>query len=192
MIEDLRQSPLHPSLLDGPHHKGVEHRTRAVTIRALGPRRFFALRARDPAPLAASLRERWPVELPCSPNRSAFFPGGMVVWWSPDEWLLSLDDPGISPRLPPPLGGAHVVDLTGGLVAVEVAGPDPRALLGAGCWLDFHPRAFHTGDAAQTLLAKANVTVVMTNDAPVYEVVVRRSFAPYLWRWLCHAADVVV
>ena len=49
-----------------------------------------------------------------------------------------------------------------------------------------------TGDAAQTLLAKANVTVVMTNDAPVYEVVVRRSFAPYLWRWLCHAADVVV
>ena len=80
------------------------------------------------------------------------------------------------------------MDLTGGLVSIELGGPGAQALLAAGCWLDFHPNVFRDGDVAQTLFGKTDVTVFMTSDAPSYEVIVRRSFAPYLWHWLCHAA----
>ena len=44
------------------------------------------------------------------------------------------------------------------------------------------------GACAQTRLAKAPVLVRRLDDGGAYEIVVRRSFADYLWLWLEDAA----
>jgi sarcosine oxidase subunit gamma len=60
--------------------------------------------------------------------------------------------------------------------------------LAKGCTLDFHPRVFRPGTCAQSGLAKANVLIRLGDDPDSFDVVVRRSFADYLLRWLRHAA----
>ena len=61
-------------------------------------------------------------------------------------------------------------------------------LLAKGCTLDFHPSRFPVGACAQTGLAKAGVLVGKLDAAPRFELVVRRSFADYLVRWIMHSA----
>ena len=69
-----------------------------------------------------------------------------------------------------------------------MTGPNARDVLAKGCPLDLHPSVFRPGDCAQTLLAKANVTLRCVDDAPSYELTVRRSFADYAAPWLQDAA----
>ena len=56
-----------------------------------------------------------------------------------------------------------------------------------GCRLDLHPRAFKPNTCVQTALAKANVILHQTDDAPSYEITVRNSFSVYLATWLLDA-----
>ena len=112
-----------------------------------------------------------------------------LYWLSPDEWLVSAE-PGRAPRLVAALetemAGLHVAinDLSGGNVCVHLSGADAAERLAAGCALDLHPTAFIAGHCAQTGLAKANVLIACIDAAPVYEIIVRRSFSEYLLRWL--------
>ena len=71
---------------------------------------------------------------------------------------------------------------------LRLAGRDARGVLARGCTLDLHPDVFSVGAAAQTGLAKARVLIGLVDAAPVFEIVVRRSFADYLCRWLAHVA----
>jgi sarcosine oxidase subunit gamma len=61
-------------------------------------------------------------------------------------------------------------------------------VLAKGCPLDLHPRAFATGNCAQSLLAKASVLIHLPNDdaqrGPTFDLYVARSFAHYLFAWL--------
>ena len=191
MPEIKRQSPLHPSLLDDWSGPDATFHARTVQLWEIGPRRYFVVRSRNLDALAASVSELWQTQLPLNPNTSHPFSNGRVLWWSPDEWLVYLEEAGGAPRTPLSLAGGHVVEQTGGLVTIGLKGKDARTLLSAGCWLDLHPSEFPRDTVAQTLVAKANATIVMTDDAPAYELVVRRSFAPYLWRWLCRSASLL-
>ena len=56
------------------------------------------------------------------------------------------------------------------------------------CPLDLHPREFEPGQCAQTRLAKAGMIVSPLADGAGFEVIVRRSFADYLLRFLQDAA----
>ena len=67
---------------------------------------------------------------------------------------------------------------------ITLAGPRARDLLVKGCPLDLHPRAFGAGRCAQSLIAKAGVTLYQVSDEPAYQIYVLRSFAEYLWLWL--------
>ena len=69
-----------------------------------------------------------------------------------------------------------------------MSGPSARDVLAKGCPLDLHPAVFGPGDCAQTLLAKANVTLRCVDDSPRFELIVRRSFAEYAALWLHDAA----
>ena len=81
-----------------------------------------------------------------------------------------------------------VNDVTGGQTVITLSGPNAREVLSKGCPLDLHPLVFRPGDCAQTLLAKANVTLRCIDDTPSYELIVRRSFADYTALWLQDAA----
>ena len=71
--------------------------------------------------------------------------------------------------------------------ALQLQGPGVRTLLAKGCTLDLHPSVFTISSCAQSGLAKANVLLCLADEAPTFIVVVRRSFADYLCRWLAHA-----
>ena len=116
-----------------------------------------------------------------------------VFWLGPDEWLIvasAEDTLGLLTRLRESLSGQHasVTDMSGGQIALRLAGPGVRDVLAKGCTLDFHPHKFKVGTCAQSGLAKANVLIGLVDDQPVYEIVVRRSFAEYLVLWFGHAA----
>ena len=77
---------------------------------------------------------------------------------------------------------------------LNLSGSRVRDLLAKGCTLDLHPRAFAPGQCAQTNLAKTSVlsarVLPRTNNSDLqsFDVVVRRSFADYLARWLVDSA----
>ena len=93
---------------------------------------------------------------------------------------------GLVERLEQQLSGLHVAvnDISGGQVLWQLPGADVPSLLAKGCTLDLSPQAFGAGACAQTGLAKANILLGCIDAAPVYEIIVRRSFSEYLERWL--------
>ena len=84
-------------------------------------------------------------------------------------------------------GFATVVELGCGQTVIEIAGARAREVIAKGCPLDLHPRAFGPGNCAQSRLARTLVTLAQVDDAPTFELIVRRSFADYLWQWLVDA-----
>ncbi|MGE4635777.1 MAG: sarcosine oxidase subunit gamma family protein [Arenicellales bacterium] len=134
------------------------------------------------------------VELPLLPNTVGFAGKWRGCWLGPDEWLLL----GPGRRKPPEtlvtdLSAIHhsLVDLSGGQTVIRIGGPAWRDVLGSACFLDLHPRAFEAGRCAQTVLAHSNVLLIHVHDderGEALDIVVRRSFADYLLRWLIDAA----
>ena len=116
-----------------------------------------------------------------------------IYWLGPDEWLVlapaAETDP-LCAELESALSDIHaaVNKLSGGQIAIELHGSDVRVVLSKGCTLDLHPTVFGAGKCAQSGLAKANV-IIGCLDEDRFEIVVRRSFADYLLRWLLHAGS---
>jgi len=116
-----------------------------------------------------------------------------VFWLGPNEWQImtpAIDAPGLLARLRDSLSGQHacVTDVSGGLISLQLAGPFARDILARGCTLDLHIDKFRVGSCAQSGLAKANVLIGLIDATPTFQIVVRRSFAEYLARWLKAAA----
>ena len=129
--------------------------------------------------------------LPVVPNT---FTAGehRVFWLGPDEWLVCMASGRVAT-----LGerfdataadtGAVFNDVSGGYVAMRIEGEASRRLLAKGCTLDLHPHEFEVGRCAQSGLAKAAVLLALESDSPAFFLLVRRSFADYLCRWLAHS-----
>ena len=116
-----------------------------------------------------------------------------VYWLGPDEWLIETGAKravGLAGELAEALTGHHatVNDVSGGHIALRVTGPDARTVLAKGCTLDLHPRNFGPGQCARTGLGKANILLAADDDAASWTILVARSFADYLCRWLAHTA----
>jgi sarcosine oxidase subunit gamma len=128
--------------------------------------------------------------LPLEPNTFSAA-DGRVYWLGPDEWLVVAEAgriDALAAELTAALENSHaaVNNLSGGQVALRLTGEPCRDLLAKGCTLDLHPRVFSAGCCAQSGLARANVLIGCLEDDG-FELVVRRSFADYLLRWLQHA-----
>lgn len=117
-----------------------------------------------------------------------------VFWLGPNEWQIvtAIDSTdGLVNQLREALAGLHacVSDLSGGQIAMHISGPGVLDVLAKACTLDLRPAAFEMGACAQSGLAKASMLIGRIGDAePVFEIIVRRSFADYVVRWLQHAA----
>lgn len=135
------------------------------------------------------------VELPVIPNTVVRSGGLSCHWLGPDEWLMTVKKPGdsIMQDLEDSLSGLHVAitDLTGGQSLLGIGGRQSRDVLSAACTLDLHADAFAQGSCAQTILAHSNVLITpvfQSSGDCCFEVVVRRSYADHLIRWLMDAA----
>lgn len=130
-------------------------------------------------------------DLPLEPNTVS---AGMstVYWLGPDEWLI-VSPGGERPTLPTLLEealngmSASLNVVTGGYVGMHLSGGNAADVLAKGCTLDLHQSVFQNGQCAQTGLARASILLARTDDAPSFDIYVRRSFAEYLALWLQNA-----
>ncbi len=112
-----------------------------------------------------------------------------LVWVGPDDWFVigpKGDAAALEQRLREALSGQHfaVTDVSSGYTVLHLSGAPVRDVLAQGCPLDLHPSVFKAGSAAGSVFFKASVWIWQTEDAPVYEVLVRNSFRGYVWLML--------
>jgi sarcosine oxidase subunit gamma len=132
--------------------------------------------------------------LPIVPNTLTELNGNTMYWLGPDEWLIVTPDESRRPiehDLRRALTAQHfaLTDVSGGQTALHLHGSHVRDVLAKGCPIDFHPRVFGIGQCAQSHLGKAPVLIGQIEEQPHFELIVRRSFAEYLWAWLEIAAQ---
>lgn len=133
------------------------------------------------------------IELPRITNTASAPQPPCALWLGPDEWLLRL--PGEADAVTAVAGldaelGGHFYaanDLSSAQTVLQLEGVRARALLSKGCTLDLHPEVFGVGQCAQTNVAKTVAILMPVDEADTIEVIVRRSFADYLARWLLDA-----
>jgi sarcosine oxidase subunit gamma len=126
--------------------------------------------------------------LPPEPNTARAAGGRRTLWLGPDEWLVvgaPEERPGLESELREALGDelGAVVDVSAQRTAIELSGPDSRDVLMQGCSIDLHPRIFHEGRCAQTMLAQAQV-ILLPVSPQAYWILARSSFTEYAKAWL--------
>ena len=129
---------------------------------------------------------------PTATNRFSSAGERHVVWLGPDEFLIICEadkDAELASTLESTLNTQHcaVTNITDALAAFHLKGAAVRQVLAKGCAIDLHPGSFASGDAAQTLLLHAAVTMLALSDNELI-VICRTSFAPYMHDWLLDAA----
>jgi sarcosine oxidase subunit gamma len=184
----FRQSPL--------EHRALPARTQA----SLGEARFglnelrfrgvvnLRIRRDDPAARQA-VEAALGLTLPAVGKASAMTEA-TLYGVGPDEWLaVGSDGPALAERLRAAAAGQFVgvTDVTENYTTLVASGPAAREILAKGCPLDLHTRAFQPGDVAGSVIAKATVVLHLVREEAGdarFEILVRRSFADYLFRWL--------
>lgn len=145
--------------------------------------------------LDEAVREVLGIALPARPNTLALDNSGerSIQWLSPDEWLVIV--PGgeeftLEAKLRQALGQAHysIVNVSGGQTVLTLRGENARDVLMKSTPYDVHPQAFPVGKGVSTVFAKAAVVLRRPTEEG-WELVVRRSFADYCYRWLLDAGE---
>jgi sarcosine oxidase subunit gamma len=130
------------------------------------------------------------ISLPVKPNTVADNGSIRAYWLGPDEWLcvsVGQDAKSKFESARRALAGLHgtVTDVSSGYTMLKLSGSGSADVLAKGCGLDLHSRAFGPGQCAQTLIAKCPVLIEHPDE---FRIIVRRSYADYLWQWLLDAA----
>ena len=130
--------------------------------------------------------------LPLTPNTSTQADDRRALWLGPDEWLIvgpENHQDAINEALRVGLDGAFcsIVDVSANRTVLEIRGAGARELLSHGVPIDLDAPAFGPGQCAQTLLAKAQVTIEHRDESG-FHIYTRTSFASYVANWLLDAA----
>ena len=168
----------------------------------LGERRFPAmlnLRG-DPAnaEFMAAAEAALGAALPVKANTVAGAGDVKILWLGPDEWLVlgpSGNDARMEKKLTEAVGshGGYVTDVGESRAVIVVSGTKARDVLAKGCPLDLHSGVFGASSCAQSLVGGVSVAIYRADtgpaDPPRFELIVVRSFADFLWRFLEDAAQ---
>lgn len=132
------------------------------------------------------------IALPMIPGTTVQNEGLRVYWQSPDEWLI-IGDPeqaaGIEAALREHLSGHFAVtDVSGGQTLVSLSGLNAENVLKKSTLYDVHISHFPIGKVVGTAFAKSQVQLRRTGEQ-AFELILRRSFADYLWMWLLDACQ---
>ena len=134
------------------------------------------------------------IDLPATANTVAHSEGLTVCWMSPDQWLLITNEPQYSNKFSMLAGAledvfASINDVSSGQTIINLSGDKANEVLTKGTTLDVHPSIFKIGHCSQVVFAKMNVLIypVCLDENHDYDLIVRRSFADFLGRWLINA-----
>lgn len=180
------ESPLHHADLAGVARTAPA--TAGVQLREVALHGHLILRGtQSNAGFTKACARALGVALPFQPLTSAENGDIAVRWLSPDEWLVTLPA-GQVYALEQALraeasGHFSVVNVSGGQTLLQLSGPRALDVLKKSTPLDLHPREFPVGKVAGSVFAKSSVFLRRTGEES-WELVVRRSFADYIWLWL--------
>lgn len=144
-----------------------------------------------------AVRQVLGINLPARPQQLTLCDDGVssLQWLSPDEWLLIVpfgQAYNIELELRAALGDASVAisEVSGGQTLLELSGDADalQQLLMKSVIYDTHPQHFPPGKGVTTVFAKTSLILRRPDDSR-WELVVRRSFADYVYRWLLDAGD---
>jgi len=115
-----------------------------------------------------------------------------IQWISPDEWLIIVpgaDVFNIEILLREKLSGHYsLVNGSGGLTVITLSGDNTIDLLKKCSPIDFHLSNFPIGKVVSTVFAKSNA-IIRRKGLHQFELVIRRSFADYIWSWILDASN---
>ncbi len=184
------QSPLHHAELDvlakqGPKQGGVHLRENKL-------QGHLTLRCNpENADQLAAVERVLGMPLPLQPLTSAEHGDYSIRWMSPDEWLIIV--PGlqafeVESRFRDEMAGHYsLVNSSGGSTILELSGANVVDLLKKCTPVDLHPAEFPVGKVVSTVFAKSGAIIRRTGEQR-FELVIRRSFADYIWLWLQDAS----
>ncbi len=186
----MQQSPLVDVAVDQPI-VGLA----AITITEKPFWSHFILRGlQSDAAFTDAVKTILDIELPTQANTVIEKNGLSVLWMSPDQWLLLTNDEGIQAKVSMLSGGLEDVfgsinDVSGGQTIINIKGDKALEVMNKGTTFDIHPSVFGPGQCAQTVFAKMNVLIYpkQGDNHGEFDLIVRRSFADFLGRWLINA-----
>ncbi|MFT6898131.1 MAG: sarcosine oxidase subunit gamma [Paraglaciecola sp.] len=127
------------------------------------------------------------LDLPLVPCSSAQNANTTIMWLSPDEWLVLVDggtEAAIEDKLRQSLSGHFAVsDISGAQTMLEISGEDCLQLLQKSISYDLHLHSFPINKVIGTALAKSAAHIRRTGEHE-FQLIIRRSFADYIWLWL--------
>jgi sarcosine oxidase, subunit gamma len=183
------ESPLHHSDLasiakKGPQQGGVHFHERKL-------KGLLTLRCAPSAEQLAVIESLLGVALPMQPLTSVTTDAVSVRWMSPDEWLIIVAGEQafeIETQFQEKLTGHYaLVNISGGTTIFDVSGSHVVDMLKKSTPVDLHASEFPVGKVVSTVFAKSGATICRLADDK-FELVVRRSFADYLWLWIQDAS----
>ncbi|WP_456294699.1 sarcosine oxidase subunit gamma family protein [Vibrio sp. AK197] len=139
----------------------------------------------------AAVKKALGFELPIQPLTSTHKGDYVMRWMTPDEWLITM--PGLASfdveeKLRQEMVGHYsLVNSSGGNTVIELSGPHAVDVLKKSTPIDFYPTEFPVGKVVSTIFAKSSATIRRISDER-FELVIRRSFADYIWLWLQDAS----
>jgi sarcosine oxidase, subunit gamma len=184
------QSPLHHVELEslakqGPKTGGIHLREKKL----LG---HLTLRCNsENAEQLAAVERVLGAGLPLKPLSSVENGDYSISWISPDEWLILI--PGqetfdMESRFRDEMVGHYsLVNSSGGSTVLELSGEHVVDLLKKCTPVDLHIKEFPVGKVVSTVFAKSTA-VIRRTDEKRFELVIRRSFADYIWLWIQDAS----
>ena len=152
----------------------------------------LTLRCEPSSPLMAVAQSILGVALPLSPLTSVEQGDLVVRWIAPDEWLISLPNDQVfdlETRFRTEMDGHHsLVNGSGGMTVYKLRGKHVVDMLKKSTPVDLHDSEFPVGKVVSTVFAKAGAVIRRTGGSE-FELVVRRSFADYIWLWIQDASQ---
>ena len=147
------------------------------------------------AELAARLGELLDLQVPFHANTFSANETRACVWLGPDEWLIVVPETELENTVNAinkliANEFATLTDQSSAMTMFKITGSGAVELLGRGIVFDLHPSEFPPGHSTQTVIAKSSATILnRSSEKTCFELLVRRSFADYLWRWFAKAGS---
>ena len=163
-----------------------------AAMRVCAPRAKITLRGKpDDESFLSATQNALGFALPLSVGKSSSNNGATALCLSPDEWMLWSPDAkreSLLAKLEKSLSEvfAAAVDISDYYAVLELRGENAADILAAGCPLDCSQ--MRAGDCAQSHHGAAQI-LIYKNDDESFDIQVRISFAPYLWRRFETAAE---
>ncbi len=194
MFEARRESVLRYALESFVDSKPVDNKSvdAGVILREDGSKGHCNLRGNaDDDAFRTGVEAALKARLPVTPGYWSAAADASVYWLGPNEWLLLVAagrEADVQRNLRHTLSGHFsIVDISGGQTLINLSGDAVDFVLKKSCTYDFHPLSFGQGRCVQTTFAKATALVARKKDGS-YDLVIRRSLADYLFRWIANAA----